>query len=209
VSDDLRESYDRLASEYTRRIAGELEHKPFDRDLLDAFAARHQDRGTVLDLGCGPGHVAAYLKQRGVDVVGIDLSPRMVEEASALNPGIEFRAGDMTKLELSEPIGGIVAFYSIIHIPRERHAAMFANWRQALSPGGEVLHAFHTGGDDRHLEQLWEVPIEIDFLFFTPEEIETALRAAGFEIVSSTVRDPYPGVEAETRRCYLLARSAS
>jgi 2-polyprenyl-3-methyl-5-hydroxy-6-metoxy-1,4-benzoquinol methylase len=75
------ESYDRVADEYARRIFGELEHKPFDRELLNRFAAQVGDKGEVCDMGCGPGHIARYLHQAGARVVGLDLSPRMIENA--------------------------------------------------------------------------------------------------------------------------------
>src|SRR5438132_94803 len=116
---DVQDSYDRVAGEYVRRIFGELEHKPLDRQLLDRFGARAHGVGTVCDLGCGPGHVARYLHERGVWVIGIDLSPMMVQHAQQLNPGIEFRQGEMLSLDTENGAwGGIVAFYSIIHVPR-------------------------------------------------------------------------------------------
>lgn len=206
-TDPTRASYDRLASEYTRRVAGELPGKPLDRELLGAFAAATRDLGPVLDLGCGPGHVAAWLHGRGVAVTGIDLSPAMVAEARALHPDIVFRPGSMVALNERAALGGIVAFYSIIHIERERQAAMFADWRDALVPGGWLLVAFHVGEQDRHVDELWDILVDVDFLFFTPEEIEGRLRAAGFTVVERHERDPYPDVEVGTRRCYLLARN--
>ena len=93
-----RASYDAVADDYTSRIAAELQHKPFDRLLLDQFAEQVRDLGWVADIGCGPGHVARYLHDRGVRVVGIDLSPRMVECAPKLHPTIEFRQADMEAL---------------------------------------------------------------------------------------------------------------
>ena len=115
---DLQASYDRVAGEYARRIFDELEHKPLDRQLLDRFAAGVRDLGPACDLGCGPGHVARYLHEHGVTVVGVDLSPEMVQTARRLNPGLEFRQGDMRSMGLQDGSwGGIVAFYSLIHVP--------------------------------------------------------------------------------------------
>ena len=95
---DLQTSYDRVAEEYVKRIFDELEHKPLDRQLLDRLAERVRGLGPVCDLGCGPGHVARYLRDREVDVFGIDLSPGMVRQARRLSPEIEFTQGNMLAL---------------------------------------------------------------------------------------------------------------
>jgi len=207
MSEATRESYDRLAATYTDRIAGELAGKPFDRALLDRFAELTAGLGSVYDLGCGPGHVAAYLHDRGSEVVGVDLSPEMITQARTHFPEIRFETGSMIELRETGSLAGIVAFYSIIHIEREQQPAMFENWYRALKPGGRVLVAFHLGEQDRHLDALWDIPVELDFLFFTVDEIADRLTAAGFTIEERHKRDPYPGIEAETRRGYLLARA--
>src|SRR5436309_6296310 len=119
--ESVRESYDRLAEEYARRLFHELEHKPLDRELLTRFAAGVKKAGDVCDLGCGPGHVARYLHEAGVRV-----PPRMVGLARELNPEIRFCEGNMMALELpDESLSGIVAFYSIVNIPRESLPMVF------------------------------------------------------------------------------------
>ena len=123
---NTRISCDRLADEYVRRIYEELQHKPFDRQLLNQFAARAKGTGLVCDLGCGPGHVARYLREQRAQVFGIDLSPELVERARRLNPGIEFQQRNMFALDAPEAAwAGIVAFYSIIHVPRPDDMVVF------------------------------------------------------------------------------------
>jgi len=204
---DLRAGYDRVAAEYAVRIGGELAVKPFDRTILDRFATLTRPLGPVADLGCGPGHVAAYLHDRGIDVIGIDLSPAMIEQARTLNPEIPFRQGSMLEIEENGTLGGIVAFYSVIHVARDEQPRLFTRWRRALQPGGLLLLSFHIGESDRHLDELWGIPVSIDFLYFTRAEIETRLTEGGFAIAESHERDPYPDVEVETRRAYILARN--
>src|SRR4051812_42139384 len=99
---DVETSYDAVADEYVRRIFHELRDKPLDRSLLDRFAALVRDSGPVCDIGCGPGHVARYLHERGVQVSGIDLSREMIDRARRLNPGVEFRQADMTALDVPD-----------------------------------------------------------------------------------------------------------
>lgn len=204
--DDVRESYDRVAGEYARRIAGELAHKPLDRALLDAFAGRVRGAGPVVDLGCGPGHVTHYLAERGVDASGLDLSPRMVEEARALHPGVEFRVGDVTALDAADASwAGAVAFYSLIHLPRPSVAPALREIARVLRPGAPLFLSFHVGDETRHMEEWWGQAVLLDFVFFQVAEMEGYLREAGFAVEQVTEREPYPDKEAPTRRCYITA----
>ena len=133
---DTQCSYDLVADLYVERIYGELDHKPIDCQLLDRFVERANVIGPACDMGCGPGHVARYIHDRGGHVIGIDLSPAMIEHARKLNPGIEFSQGDMRSLEIEdETFGGIVAFYSIIHIPRAQVVPALVELKRILRPG--------------------------------------------------------------------------
>jgi SAM-dependent methyltransferase len=199
--------YDELADEYVAHIYHELEHKPLDREWLSQFVVETRDFGPICEVGCGPGHVARYLHEQGAQVLGIDLSPRMIELALQLNPGIEFRQGNMAALDVSsEAWGGIVAFYALIHIPKPQVPAVLREFKRVLRPGGQMLMAFHRGDEVRHLNELWEKQVSIDFIFFQREEMESYLREAGFEIVESIERQPYEGFEVATQRVYVRAR---
>jgi SAM-dependent methyltransferase len=201
-----RISYDRLADEYVRRIYEEPQHKPFGRQLPDRFVARLKG-GSACDLSCRPGHVARYLRQQGAQVFGIDLSPELVERARRLNPGTEFQQGNMFALDAPEAAwAGIVAFYSIIHVPRPDHMVVFSEMRRVLQPGGLLLLAFHVGDEIVHLDNLWEQTVSIDFHFFRSDEVADSLRSAGFTVEEIVERDPYAEIEAQTRRGYILAR---
>ena len=135
--DDTGDSYDAVVDEYVRHIFRELEHKPFDRELLDRFASGIRNGGTVADIGCGPGQVGRYLHERGVRICGLDLSARMVESARRLNPEIEFMHGDMQALPVPDGAwAGIVAFYSIIHFDDEQLLQAFREMARVLRPWG-------------------------------------------------------------------------
>jgi SAM-dependent methyltransferase len=204
---DVQTTYDLVADECVRRIFEELEHKPLDRQLLDRFAASVQTLGPACDLGCGPGHVARYLEERGVQVIGVDLSPLIVAHARRLNQGIEFSQGDMRSLGFEDgALGGIAAFYSIIHIPRPEVVVALAEMKRVLRPGGLLLLAFHIGDETLHLDEWWGYRASVDFVFFRTEEMTGFLRAAGFEVEEVVERDPYPDVEHPSRRAYIFAR---
>src|SRR5262249_22172779 len=195
-------SYDAVADDYASRIAAELERKPFDRMLLDQFAEQVRGLGWVADIGCGPGHVARYLNDRGVDVVGIDLSPRMIECARKLHPNVVFQRADMEALPVpNEAWVGIAAFYSLIHVPRDRVVATLREFRRVLQPRGLLLLAFHIGAEVVHLDEWWGHRVSVDFVFFHSDELKTYLTSAGFEVERSTERDPYPPeIEHQSRR---------
>ncbi len=204
---NCRTSYDLVADEYVRRIFEELQHKPLDRQLLDRFAASVRDVGPACDMGCGPGHVARYLREHGVKVCGVDLSPAMVQRARRLVPGVEFQQGDMTALDAANGAwAGIAAFFSIIHIPRSDVTRALGELRRVLRPGGLLLLAFHIGDDTVHLDEWWGEKVCLDFFFFRSEEVAGYLRAAGFNIEEIIEREPYPDVEYQSRRSYIFAR---
>jgi len=206
----IRESYDRIADEYTRRIFNELEHKPFDRELLNRFAAQVRDRGKVCDMGCAPGHVARYLHEAGTRVFGLDLSPRMIENARKLNPDLTFRVGNIMDLDLEDAtLAGIAAFYSIVNIPKESLPLAFREMARVLQPDGQLFLAFHMGDGVTGENELWGHPISMEFFFFRPAEVQRDLELAGFAIEDIIEREPYPDVEYQSRRAYIFARKAS
>jgi SAM-dependent methyltransferase len=203
----VQASYDRVAAEYVQRIYGELEHKPLDRELLNRFAAKLPRGGPVCDLGCGPGHVARYLHERGAHVCGIDLSAEMVRLAQQLNPGIEFCQGDMLALGIDDGAwDGVVAFYSIIHIPRPQVVAALEEIKRVLRPAGLLLLAVHIGDEVLHLDEWWGQQVSLDFSFYCPGAMKSFLESVGFTVEELIERDPYPEVEHQSRRAYVFAR---
>lgn len=206
---NVRDSYDSAADAYAEHLAMELAHKPLDRHLLNRFTEEARGRGLVADLGCGPGHVARYLQEQGVTVIGIDLSPEMVRVAASLHPGIEFRVGDMNRLDLPDAgLAGIVAFYSIVHFRPDELDKVFQEIRRVLMPGGLALISFHAGDEVVHVDDLFGAPVSLDFRFHVPGAVVEALRCAKLAVIEHVEREPYEGAEYPSRRCYLFARAA-
>jgi SAM-dependent methyltransferase len=205
--DNLQASYDTVAQEYAQRIFDELQYKPLDRQLLDRLAASVPEGGIICDMGCGPGQVARYLHEHGALAIGVDLSAQMIEQARQLNPGLEFRQGNMLALDVEdEAWAGIAAFYSIIHIPREEVVATLLELKRVLQPGGWLLVAFHLGTEVLHVEEWWDQSVSVDFVYFQAPEMQAYLQAAGFLIEDLIERPPYPDVEHQSHRAYILAR---
>ncbi len=177
------------------------------RALLACLAEQAEDGAPIADLGCGPGHVAAWLAGRGVAAVGIDLSPGMIVVGRREHPRVEFREGDLLQLPAADgEFGAAIAFYSIIHLEPGELRRAFSEIHRVLRPHGLLLVLFHIGSEVRHLDQWWDHEVDVDFRFFEPPVIAEAMGRAGFRPEMRLERVSYPG-EVETRRAYLLARS--
>ena len=204
-ADALRAGYAPVARAYREHLSDELSGKPLDRALLDAVA--EEVHGLLLDVGCGPGHIAGYLASRGAAVEGIDLSPAMVAEATALHPGLTFREADMFALPHAPgSVGGIVAFYAIVHLRSDELVAPFREFHRVLAPRGLALISFHVGTETKHVDELFGAATSLDFYFHLPDAVIAALREAGFTIEARLDREPYPDAEYPSQRTYLIAR---
>ena len=170
------------------------------------FADRVRD-GRVVELGCGPGHVSAYLAGRGAQVSGMDLSPAMIEQARRLFPLIAFEVGDMLRLPFDEgTLAGLVSFYSIVHFDERQTDVAFAEMSRVLDSNGALALAFHVGDDVVHRDEWFGESVNVDFRLHDPTSVQRQLQKAGLTIESVDERDPYPPpVEAQTRRCYIVA----
>jgi SAM-dependent methyltransferase len=199
VTDDLavvRSSYDRVADNYVAMGVGDLAPTPWLRAALTVFAQEVGPLGPVLDVGCGPGTVTAFLDGRGVDVSGVDLSPRMVEHARRLHPGLRFEVASATELRLSDrSLGGVLGWWSLFNLPREVLPGVLASFARALVPGGQVLLGTHVGdGEIARTEAYGGVPVAWTTHLWRPEQLSALLEEAGLEPVAELrLPPPAPG----------------
>jgi SAM-dependent methyltransferase len=209
-----RQSYDTVAERYAAEIGDELAGKPLDRALLDCLVELCGGlEKPIADVGCGPGHLTAYLASRGAEVLGVDLSEKMIEVASRRNPTLRFQVGSMTALPVPDAAwAGAVCAYSIIHVPADRRPTAYAELARALVPGGWLLASFHVSdlerrtGDVAHFGEWWGFDVDLDFHYLDPDEVANGLVDAGFEVRARMLREPTPDIEHLSRRAYLLAR---
>jgi ubiquinone/menaquinone biosynthesis C-methylase UbiE len=173
----VRNSYDKIAREY------DASRDKFDhRKELKEFAALLPENAKVLDVGCGAGvPVDRFLAESGFDVTGIDFSENMLGLAETNVPEARFFRKDMTRLDFEDnSFDGLVAFYSIIHVPREKHSSLFESFHNILKPEGIMLvcmgpDEWEAVGEYQGTEMFWS--------HYTPEKSLQLVKDAGFRIV--------------------------
>jgi ubiquinone/menaquinone biosynthesis C-methylase UbiE len=205
--DQIRTAYDLVAADYEELLRDSLAEAPLDRAMLGTFAELVRAAGgkRVLEVGCGPGRITTYLDSLGLDVSGVDLSPRMIEVAQARLPHLRFDVGSMTALDLpDESFDGLVAWFSIIHLPTELMPTVFAEFRRVLRPGGQVALTFQAGEERVRIDNAYGHDIEIDLYKRTPEVVAELLEGAGLEVRIRVHKEP-EGPNQKSPQSILLA----
>ncbi|MGW2473776.1 class I SAM-dependent methyltransferase [Streptomyces sp. NPDC001665] len=203
-SADVVRTWDARADHYLRLFRDELTEKPYDLEVLRAFAQRVGAGGRVYDAGCGPcGHVTALLAAHGLDMLGIDLSPRCVALARREQPGVRFAVMDQGAIT-GGPLDGLVAYYSLHDQPKHRLPGTMASWAAAIRPGGELLIVAKEGEGDGVIPDPLGSGLRVYWAEFTAYELRRAAHEAGFTTDDCTVREAYEN-EIPSRRVYLTA----
>jgi SAM-dependent methyltransferase len=115
-----------------------------------AFIRRHLAGrpGTVLDLGCGPGHITDYLRSLGINATGIDMVPEFITHAQAAHPSGSYQLGSMENLAVANhSIAGILAWGSLIHLPPQDLDGVLAEFRRVMAPAGTLVLALFVGDE--------------------------------------------------------------
>ena len=170
----VRQAYGDLAEKYIELFGSVAAVHADDLELI----ARHLSvrPGAVLDVGCGPGHLSAHLRSVGVDATGIDLVPEFVAHAKATYPNGHFNIGSMQQLECTDgSVAGILAWYSLIHVPPDILDGVLHEFRRAIEPGGTLVVGFFEG------DEVEPFAHKVGTAFCWPiDELAERLRSAGF-----------------------------
>jgi SAM-dependent methyltransferase len=185
--DAIVDLYERHAHDFDRDRSRSLQEKGW----LDRFLTHVRPAGVVLDVGCGMAEpIARFVLEAGLQVVGIDSSPSMIEMCRARFPGSEWIVGDMRQLGLGRRFDALLAWDSFFHLPGDDQRAMFPRfaahagaWAPLMftsgTSHGEVLGSY--GG-----EPLYHASLD-------PNEYEGLLLANGFSVLSYVADDPECG----------------
>ncbi len=201
----VERGYDRVAERY---LATKDPQDPLALSALQEMSRDLPPGGAVLDLGCGAGVPATlWLARRGFAVTGVDFSGRQLDLARKLVPSAAFRKADMTDLEVDPgAFDAVVAFHSIIHVPREEHPALLQKIHRWLKPGGLFLATLTVtdyDGEDGDWEG-WGAAMR--WSHYDAGTNTTMLREAGFGLLHAEPRTGGgTGAEEETW-LWVLAR---
>lgn len=204
-----RVAYDRIAGLYAQRFHRHLEDKPLDLAMLSAFAALvvMTENKSVVEVGCGTGATTQILCSHGINAFGIDLSPKMIDIAQRLNPGLTFQVGTMTDLDAPNgSVGGVCAWYSTIHIPDGHLDEVFDEFSRVLVPGGLALLAFQVGDRPWTLHQAFDRQVELTFFRRSPDDVAHRLARAGLHRYAELVREPNNDGFETTTPAYIIVR---
>ncbi len=202
----VRGAYDEVSADYAEAFANDLDQLPVDRAVLDAAMARLDGRGPVLDIGCGPGQVGAYLARGGSQVLGVDLSPGMLRVAKSRGTPSHLVCADMRLLPIrSGSCAGAVAYYSVQHLPRAHIGDLFKEVRRVLAPTALIVLATHLGEGEVYSGALLGHTFEpVGGTLYRESELPSLLTNHSFVIHDISYRDPLPH-EHQSRRIYLTA----
>lgn len=191
--EETREAYERRSRDYIASFPTISATDQEDRDLIQAWAIART--GPILDVGCGPGHWAGWLHGQGLDIEGIDPVPTFIERARQNHPDVRFRVGRAEELGVdNSSLGGILAWYSLIHTDPDLLGDTFSEFARAVCPGGGLCVGFFAGP---HLAP-FEHPVSKAY-FWPASRLADVIERAGFSVTSTTSRqDPGARTHAAT-----------
>ncbi|MFB9414702.1 class I SAM-dependent methyltransferase [Dactylosporangium matsuzakiense] len=202
-----RTSYDTVAVSYAAMLGDALADAPYERGVLGIFAelVRGAGGGPVADIGCGPGRLTRHLYRQGLDAFGVDLSPGMIAVARDEHPDLRFEVGSMTALDIAGgTLGGLLAWFCLIHVPDAEVPGVLAEFRRVLRPGGVALLAFHAGTGTRHkTDGYGGHPMDVYVHRRTSGQVAALLRDAGFTVEAELCHYP----DAHKEGAFVFARA--
>ncbi len=184
--------YDILADEYESRVDSLM---PVTNDAMDYFASYLKPKGKVLDIGCAVGIAISVLKQKGFEIYGIEISPKMVEYAKKRNPSSKIITGDFLKTNFDKKFDGILAFAFIHLFPKKEVLKIFEKIKSTLKPEGIALL---SSTESLESKEGWYEKKDFNKKerrfrkFWTEKELAYAIKKAGFKkLALKKFKDPF------------------
>lgn len=179
-------AYGARADEYINAV-GRIDHAD-DADVTRIGEWAQSVDGPILDVGCGPGQWTHWLATQGIDIEGIDPAREFIDRARRMHPEVPYRIGRAENLDVpSSSLGGVLAWYSLIHSAPGEVAAVLREFSRCVRPGGSLLLGFFTaaehGSFDHAVTTAYHWPID---------SLEALVEDAGFTVTHATTRSGRP-----------------
>lgn len=171
-------TYNKTASEYAQNTEQKL-----NIEMLETFCS-YLPKGRILDIGCGSGRDTSFLADRGYEVIGIDLSEKLLEQAYKLHPYIKVKLMDMRKLEFSDAsFDGVWSHAAIHHLKVQDVPKTFREVHRVLKPNGYFYFSVKSKGKTKQVRVEDQGNIR-HFTYFESADLKKILQEIGFKTVS-------------------------
>ncbi len=177
----VQKSYDRIAAVYEEARTGTVHLE------VDLLMQKLADGASILDIGCGAGVPIAQTLAQRFHVTGVDISGEQIRRAKLNVPAATFIHGDMMAVDFPPAsFDGVVAFYSIFHLPREEHPELLRRIHTWLKPGGYLLATFSQFSESAYTEDDF-FDVTMYWSNYGLNEYTMLLTQIGFTLLDSTV----------------------
>lgn len=152
----------------------------------------------------------AYLAQKGFYVIGVDKSPDMVKVAKKKYPSLDFRVGDMRQLKFNKgEFDGIVAAYSLIHLPKPDTKKVLQRLNFLLKKGGLIYIVLQEGKtEETEIKSPFAGHPKIFLNVYSQKEFGQLLKETGFTVLKDFKRKPTT-TEFQFNKYYLIAKKVA
>jgi trans-aconitate 2-methyltransferase len=158
---------------------------------------------SVLDIGCGTGHLAARIAATGIHVTGLDNSPEMVEQARRNYPALRFEIADARQLAFSNQFDGVFSNAALHWIPEAESVVKVVV--RALKTGGRFVAEFGGRGNIQSIQTAMHNAVKAikgqappsPWFFPTLNEYASLLEKAGLELRFAILFDRPTALDGE------------
>lgn len=180
-----RESYDEVAHKYDEVYGDNLIYQ----NELDDFLRYINAGSKILDVGCGSGNVVNYLVEKGFDVVGIDISPNMIDIAKRKNTVAKFELMDMRDMTfMNSSFDSIVSIFSLVHLTKQEVPEILKKFNDLLRKDGNLFVGVSEGTGEGFVDEHLELNQRYYYKYFTKDELRELLEKVGFQVLKTTDR---------------------
>ena len=191
--DEVADAYEAVADRYIELFGHTSSVHPDDLAVIERHLT--PSSRSVLDAGCGPGHLTAHLASRGADPIGVDAAPSFVDHARRTTGMDRFAIGSLRSLPLRDrSVSGLLAWYSLIHLPPNEVGSILAELRRVAADGATLVAGFFDG------DLATEFAHKVTTAHVWPiDELSALLPDVGFREVARLQRasDPSSGTRAQ------------